>query len=61
LTDRLRLRAQLPLSEAAGKRAEIEYQLDDHLSLQGEWNNDYTDYNIGDFGVDLRARWEFGE
>jgi translocation and assembly module TamB len=61
LTDRFRLRAQLPLSEAAGKRAEVEYQLDDHLSVQGEWNNDYSDYNIGDFGVDLRARWEFGE
>ena len=60
-TDRFRLRAQLPLSEAAGKRAEVEYQLDDHLSVQGEWNNDYSDYNIGDFGVDLRARWEFGE
>lgn len=61
LTDRLRLRAQVPLSEATGKRAQAEYQLNEHLSVQGEWNNDYADYNIGDFGLDLRARWEFGD
>jgi translocation and assembly module TamB len=61
LTDNLKLRAQLPLSEPTGKRAEAEYQLSDHLSLQAEWNNDYSDYSVGDFGMDMRARWEFGE
>jgi translocation and assembly module TamB len=61
LTDNLKLRAQLPLSEPTGKRAEAEYQLNDHLSLQAEWNNDYSDYSVGDFGMDMRARWEFGE
>ena len=60
-SDSLRLRAQVPLSEYSGKRAEAEYQLSDHMSLQGEWNNDYSDYNIGDLGLDLRMRWEFGE
>jgi translocation and assembly module TamB len=61
LTDALHLRAQVPLSEYAGKRAEAEYQLTDHMSLQGDWNNDYSDYNVGDFGLDLRMRWEFGK
>ncbi|MHB1846162.1 MAG: translocation/assembly module TamB domain-containing protein, partial [Deltaproteobacteria bacterium] len=60
-SDSLRLRAQLPLSEYSGKRAEAEWQLSDHMSLQGEWNNDYSDYNIGDLGLDLRMRWEFGD
>ncbi|MHB8420689.1 MAG: translocation/assembly module TamB domain-containing protein [Myxococcales bacterium] len=61
LTDQLRLRAQLPLSVPTGNRVEAEYQLSDHLSLQGEWNNDYSDYNFGDLGLDLRMRWEVGE
>ena len=61
LSDSLRLRAQLPLSEYTGKRAEAEYQLSDHVSVQGEWNNDYSDYNVGDLGLDLRMRWEFGD
>ena len=61
LTDRLRLSAQLPLAEAAGKRIAAEYLLDDHLSVQGEWDTDYTDYGFGNFGADLRARWEFGD
>ncbi len=61
LTDSLHVRGQVPLSEYAGKRAEAEYQLTDHLSLQGDWNNDYSDYNVGDFGLDLRMRWEFGQ
>jgi hypothetical protein len=29
--------------------------------VQGDWNNDYSDYNVGDFGLDLRLRWEFGQ
>jgi len=61
LTDQLKIRAQLPLSEPTGKRAQAEYQLSEHLSLQAEWNNDYSDYSVGDFGLDMRARWEFGE
>ncbi len=61
LTDQLKIRAQVPLSESTGKRAQAEYQLNDHLSLQAEWNNDYSDYSVGDFGLDMRARWEFGE
>jgi translocation and assembly module TamB len=61
LTDSLHLRAQVPFSESSGKRAEAEYQLSDHMSLQGDWNNDYSDYNVGDFGLDLRMRWEFGK
>jgi translocation and assembly module TamB len=61
LTDQLKIRAQLPLAEPTGKRAQAEYQLTDHLSLQAEWNNDYSDYSVGDFGLDMRARWEFGD
>jgi translocation and assembly module TamB len=61
LTDALHLRAQVPLSEYSGKRAEAEYRLSDHISLQGDWNNDYSDYNVGDFGLDLRMRWELGQ
>ncbi|HUB09621.1 MAG TPA: translocation/assembly module TamB domain-containing protein, partial [Myxococcales bacterium] len=64
LTDQLRLRAQLPLSVTTGNRVEAEYQLGTHLSLQGDWNNNYSDPSIGDigdFGLDLRMRWEFGD
>jgi translocation and assembly module TamB len=61
LTDALHVRGQVPLSEYAGKRAEAEYQLTAHMSVQGDWNNDYSDYNVGDFGLDLRLRWEFGQ
>ncbi len=61
LTDELRLRAQLPLSVSTGNRVEAEFRLGEHMSLQGEWNNDYSDYNVGDFGLDLRMRWELGD
>ncbi len=61
LTDQLKLSAQLPLAASTGIRIAAEYQLDEHLSLQGAWDNDYTDYYVGNPGLGLRARWDFGD
>ncbi len=61
LTDDLRLSGQFPLTEPQGKRVDAEYLFDRRMSLRADWNNDYSDYNVGDLGLDLRMRWELGE
>ena len=58
----MRLRAQLPLTQANGKRLDAEYLLSDHFSVLGDWTNDFSGYSgFVDLGLDLRVRWEFGD
>jgi len=62
LSDDLKFRAQLPLTQANGKRFDAEYRLGEHLSVLGDWTNDFSGYsNYIDIGLDLRMRWEFGD
>jgi len=58
----LRFRYQAPISAAAkgGQRAQLEWRLDRHTSLQAQWDTDTPQRStIGDLGADLRLRWEW--
>jgi translocation and assembly module TamB len=59
LRDRLRLRYQAPLSGARGQKAQAELRLGSHTALQAQWDNDNPDVQTGDYGVDLKLRWEW--
>jgi len=61
LKDRVRLRYQAPLSGARGQKAQAELKLGSRSSLQAQWDNDNPDVQSGDFGLDLKLRWEWND
>ncbi len=32
--------------------------MNEHLSAQMQWNDEMSDFSLGDFGLDLKLRWE---
>jgi translocation and assembly module TamB len=60
--ERLRLRYQAPLAGARGQRAQAELKLNQHTSVQYQWDNDNPEVGPGgDHGVDLKLRWEWND
>ncbi|HZA12969.1 MAG TPA: translocation/assembly module TamB domain-containing protein, partial [Myxococcaceae bacterium] len=57
LTEKLKLGMSQPVGSGRGTRASAEYQFDDRLSTQFQWDND-RDEELPNFGVDLKLRWE---
>ena len=58
LTDDLRLRLVQPVLSSRGRQAHLEYRMNEHLSAQMQWNDEMSDFSLGDFGLDLKLRWE---
>ena len=59
LDGRVRLEASSPLSGSRNQRAAVRWRLAPELSLSLGW--EYSEYvpAFGDFGVDLKRRWEW--
>jgi translocation and assembly module TamB len=58
LTEDLKLQLTRPFS-GRGTRARAEYRFKPGLLLQGQWDNENTSaQDVGNFGVDLKLRWE---
>lgn len=57
-TDSFKLRLSQPVISGKGRRAQIEYRFNEHVSAQGQWDNEASDSSLGDLGVDLKLRWE---
>ncbi len=58
LTDDLRLRLVQPVLSNRGRQAHLEYRVNEHLSAQMQWNDESSEFSVGDFGLDLKLRWE---
>lgn len=58
LTDDLRLRLVQPVLSNRGRQAHLEYRMNEHLSAQMQWNDESSEFSMGDFGLDLKLRWE---
>lgn len=56
--DDLRLRLSQPVISGKGRRAQAEYRVNDNTSLQMQWDNESSGSPLGDFGLDLKLRWE---
>lgn len=58
LTEDLKLQLTRPFS-GRGTRARAEYRFGEGLLLQGQWDNENTSgQDLGNFGMDLKLRWE---
>lgn len=58
LFEQLKLGMTRPVS-GKGTRAQAEYRFNNGVSAQALWDNDQTDRNsFGNFGLDLKLRWE---
>ena len=58
LTDDLRLRLVQPVLSNRGRQAHLEYRMNERLSAQMQWNDESSEFSMGDFGLDLKLRWE---
>lgn len=61
ISDRVRVRAMRGIGETADLRANVEWRLDEHTSVQGSYDNVTTTgaSSLGNLGVDVRWRLEF--
>jgi hypothetical protein len=58
LGPRVQLTYSRALEEVEDQALSVEYQLNDIATMQGSWNS-VSDTQYGDFGLDLRLRFEF--
>lgn len=47
------------LEEARKQRVQLEYKLNKHFSLLGDWDNEEEEEKLGNLGADLKFRFEF--
>ncbi len=58
LTDKLKLNLQYPLRTGRGSRAQAEYLFNNRVAGQLQWDNENSASSVGNFGFDLKYRWE---
>ncbi len=60
LSDSLKVRLSQPVLTGRGRRAQMEYKINDRASAQAQWESENSDYrSFGDLGLDLKLRWDF--
>ena len=57
LTDRLKLEMIQPVL-GHGRKAQAEYQMGRRVSARAQWDQENSDYNFGNLGLELKLRWE---
>jgi translocation and assembly module TamB len=58
LTEQLKLGMTQPVL-GRGTRAQAEFQFDNRLSAQAQWDNENGESSLGNLGLDLKFRWEW--